>query len=151
MSKFQKLKLPFTTIFNLWTYADIKKLIKEEKIDIVHVYNALNLISPAVYYAALSWKAPVVQTVHNFRLLCLGATFYCDGHICEECVQHGLKCKINHADYRNSKAQILICVISTALHRMIGGYGKINYICLTEFNKDKLLGLVINLRITGNK
>ena len=141
MSKYQRLKLPFTTIFNPRTYTDIKKLIKKEKIDIVHVHNTLNLISPAVYYAALSCKVPVVQTIHNFRLLCPGATFYREGHICEDCVQYGLKCAIKHGCYRESKAQTLICVVSMVLHRMTGIYGKINYICLTEFNKKKLLEL----------
>ena len=141
MSKLQKLKLPFTTIFNPRTYKDIKKLIKEENINVVHVHNTLNLISPAVYYAALSCKVPVVQTMHNFRLLCPGATFYRDGHICEDCIQEGLKCAVKHGCYRDSKAQTLVCVISTILHRMTGIYGKINYICLTEFNKDKLLEL----------
>lgn len=141
MSKIQKLKLPITTVFNPRTYKDIKKLIKEENIEIVHVHNTLNLISPAVYYAALSCKVSVVQTIHNFRLLCPGAAFYRDGHICEDCVQHGLKCAVQHGCYRESKAQTLVCVISTMLHRMTGIYGKINYICLTEFNKKKLLEL----------
>lgn len=31
-------------------------------------------------------NVPVVQTVHNFRLLCPGVTFYRDGHIWEDCV-----------------------------------------------------------------
>ena len=139
MSKFQKVLLPITTVFNPRTYRDIKKLIKKECIEVVHVHNTLSLISPAVYYAARSMKVPVVQTVHNFRLLCPGATFYRDGHICEDCVKHGLKCAIKHSCYRGSKAQTLVCVISTWLHRITGIYGKINYICLTEFCKKKLL------------
>lgn len=141
MSKLQKLKLPFTTIFNPKTYRDIRKLIKKEKIDIVHVHNTLNLISPAVYYAALSCKVPVVQTIHNFRLLCPGATLYRDGHVCEDCVKHGLKCAVKYGCYRGSKAQTLICVINTWIHRKLGTYGRLNYICLTEFNKEKLLEL----------
>lgn len=141
MSKLQKLKLPFTTIFNPRTYKDIKRIIRKENIDVVHVHNTLNLVSPAVYYAALSCKVSVVQTVHNFRLLCPGATFYRDGHICEDCVHHGLKCAIKHNCYRGSKAQTLVCVVNTWIHRMTGVYGKINYICLTEFNKQKLLEL----------
>ena len=76
MSKFQKVFLPITTVFNPRTYRDIKKLIRDEKIEIVHVHNTLNLVSPAVYYAARRMKVPVVQTIHNFRLLCPGATFY---------------------------------------------------------------------------
>lgn len=141
MSKLQRLFLPITTIFNPGTYREIKRLIKSENIEIVHVHNTLNLISPAVYYAARAMKVPVVQTVHNFRLLCPGATFYRDGHICEDCVEHGLKCAVKHGCYRGSKIQTLACVISTWFHQMTGIYGKINYICLTEFNKGKLLEL----------
>ena len=107
----------------------------------MHVHNTLNLISPSVYYAALNLSVPVVQTVHNFRLLCPGATFYRDGHICEDCVEKGLWCAIKHNCYRNSKWQTLACVINTRFHRMIGIYGKINYICLTDFNREKLLKL----------
>lgn len=140
-SKARKLLLPFTTIFNPRTYKEVKQIIKEQNIDIVHVHNTLNLISPAVYYAALSCKVPVVQTVHNFRLLCPGATFYRDGHICEDCMEHGLGCAVKHSCYRGSKAQTLACVINTWIHRRIGIYGKINYICLTEFNREKLLSL----------
>lgn len=141
MGPLRKLLLPFTTIYNPRTAKDIKKIIKKENVDIVHVHNTLNLISPAVYYAALKMKKPVVQTVHNFRLLCPGATFYRDGHICEDCVTKGLGCALKHSCYRGSKAQTLICVISALFHRMTGIYGKINYICLTEFNKKKLLNL----------
>ena len=141
MSKIRILFLPFTTVFNLQTYKEIKKLIRQEKIDVVHVHNTLNLMSPAVYYAARYMKVPVVQTIHNFRLLCPGATFYRDGHICEDCVKYGLKCAVKHSCYRESKIQTLACVLSTAFHRMTGIYGKINYICLTDFNKQKLLGL----------
>lgn len=141
MSKLQKLFLPITTIFNPRTYKEIKRLIKAEKIEIVHVHNTLNLVSPAVYYAARAMKVPVVQTVHNFRLLCPGATFYRDGHICEDCVERGLWCSVKHKCYRGSRMQTLACVLSTWFHRMTGIYGKINYICLTEFNKSKLLEL----------
>lgn len=141
ISMLQKFILPITTIFNPRTYKEIKGLIKSENIEVVHVHNTLNMISPAVYYAARAMKVPVVQTVHNFRLLCPGATFYRDGHICEDCVKQGLKCAVKHRCYRGSKIQTLACVISTWFHRMTGIYGKINYICLTEFNRSKLLEL----------
>lgn len=136
-----KLLLPFIAIFNFRTYFEIKKLIKEEDIDIVHVHNTLFFISPAVYYAAKRCRIPVVQTVHNFRFLCPNATFFRDGHICEACLKKGLKCAVKYRCYRNSREQTLVCVINTKIHRMIGIYGKINYICLSKFNENKLLSL----------
>lgn len=137
----QKLLLPFSTIFNVRTYREIRQLIKQERIDIVHVHNTLNLISPAVYYAAVGCRVPVVQTMHNFRLLCPGAVFYRDGQICEECLTKGFGCALKHKCYRGSFAQTLACVLSTLIHRATGIYGKLNYICLTEFNREKLLHL----------
>jgi len=69
-----KVLLPFTAIFSTRTYREVIALIKKEKIDVVHVHNTLSLISPSVYYAAIKCGVPVVQTIHNFRLLCPGAT-----------------------------------------------------------------------------
>ena len=140
-SVFRKLLLPLTTVFNPGTYRDVRRLIRQERIDIVHVHNTLNLVSPSVYYAALAEGVPVVQTVHNFRLLCPGATFYRDGHICEDCVRGGLGCAVKHSCYRGSRLQTLACVLSTRFHRMTGIYGKLHYICLTDFNQEKLLNL----------
>lgn len=134
----KKLLLPINTIFNISTYSDIQKIIKNEKIDVVHVHNTLNIISPSVYYAALKIKIPVVQTIHNFRLLCPGATFYRDNKICEDCCSKGLICSIKHSCYRGSRVQTLACALSTKIHRVMGIYSKLFYVCLTDFNKEKL-------------
>lgn len=141
MSLKQKLLLPFMTVFNVKTYQEIKKIITRDKVDIVHVHNTLNLVSPSVYYAAKAMGVPIVQTIHNFRLLCPGATFYRDGNICEDCLSKGLLCAIKYRCYRGSKLQTLACVFNTKIHCMTGIYENINYICLTEFNKRKLLEL----------
>lgn len=137
----RKMLLPITTIFNPRTYREVRKIIKNEKIGIVHVHNTLNLVSPAVYYAAKSFKIPIVQTIHNFRLLCPSATFYRDHHICEDCLTKGLWCAVKHNCYRQNKIQTFICVANTWIHRVTGIYSRLNYICLTEFNKQKLLEL----------
>ncbi len=141
LSRFQKLLLPLSTVFQVRTYREVRKLIEKEKIDLLHVHNTLNLVSPSVYYAGFSKKIPVVQTIHNFRMLCPGATFYRDGQVCEDCLKKGLTCAVKHKCYRGSRIQSLACVLSTWIHRMLGTYGRLNYICLTEFNKEKLLNL----------
>lgn len=141
-SKWQKMMLPITTIFNFRTYREVRKLIRKHSIDVVHVHNTLNLISPSIYYAAVAENVPVVQTVHNFRLVCPGATFYRDGQICEDCLKSGLNCAVKHNCYRNSKMQTLACALTTMIHRVLGIYKKINYICLTEFTKEKISSVV---------
>ena len=87
-----KLCVPFTAIYSFKTVREVKKLIKEYQIDIVHVHNTLTMVSPSVFYAAFSCHVPIVQTLHNFRMLCPAGSFFRDNVICEECVQGGLKC-----------------------------------------------------------
>lgn len=135
----QKAFLPFNYLFNIKTYREIKGIIKSKEIDVVHVHNTINIISPSVYYAAFAMKTPVVQTVHNFRFLCPNGLFYRDGRVCEDCVNYGLRCAIKHNCYRNSKLQTVLSVINMFIQRKLRLYSRLNYICLTEFNKNKLL------------
>ena len=137
-----KLRLGIDTIFSFKTYKEVKKLIDENDIDIVHVHNTLPLISPSIYYAARAKKVAVVQTIHNFRLLCPGATFTRNGEICEDCLSKGLEQSLKHRCYRSSLAETFIMYIMLKFHRTIGTYNKINFIALTEFNKKKILNLV---------
>ncbi|MDU3526244.1 glycosyltransferase family 4 protein [Clostridium sp.] len=138
-----KLLLPFETIYSLRTTRDIKKIVKEKKIDIVHVHNTFPLISPSVYSASKISGAKVVQTIHNFRLLCPAATFARDNKICEDCVNKGLLNSVKHKCYRNSKIQTIISASMLKFNRIIGSYKKIDaYIALTEFNKEKLSSLI---------
>lgn len=138
MSLLGKLMLPLTSIFNPRTYREVRRIIREQNIDVVHVHNWLALVSPAVYYAAQSCGVPVVQTTHNYRLQCPEGSFFRRGQICTDCVQHGLRCSLRHRCYRNSLAQTLVCVLSLRIHRLTGIYRKLHYVCMTGFNRRKL-------------
>ncbi|GAA0077121.1 glycosyltransferase family 4 protein [Clostridium sp. CTA-5] len=134
-----KIKLLFETIYSFKTIKEVKEIIRENNIDIVHVHNTLPLISPSVYKAAKDCGVKVVQTVHNFRLLCPGATFTCNGEICEKCMSKGLKCAIQNKCYRDSAIQTLIVVLMLKINRIIGSYDKVDaYIALTKFSKEKI-------------
>lgn len=134
-----KVKLAFTSVFSWKTYKEVKSLIREKHIQIVHVHNTLSLISPSVYYAAFSCHIPVVQTLHNFRMVCPNGLLFRQGKICEECIEKGLGCALKHKCYRDSFLQTFVSCAILKIHRFFETYGKVNYIALTEFNKEKLL------------
>ena len=135
----QKLSLPFKTIYSSESKNEIKTLVKEQDIDLVHVHNTLLVISPSVYDAARKCNVPVVQTIHNFRFLCPNGIFFRDGQVCEDCMTRGLNCAVKHNCYRNSKAQTLIVVEMLKRMRRRQVFQDMNCICLTQFNKEKLL------------
>lgn len=137
----EKLGYPLNSIFSLKTYNEVKKIILDYHIDIVHVHNTWPLISPSVYYAACHSNVPVIQTVHNFRLLCPGGTLYHNGKIFEESLYIGLRSAIKQKVYKKSFIHTLISATTLKIHRIMGTYKKVNYIFLTEFNKKKHLEL----------
>ena len=137
----QKIGLAFVTLFNIRTYREICSLIDKEKIDVIHVHNTVALISPAVYIAGINRGVPVVQTIHNFRLICPNGVCYIKDHVCERCVKHGLKAALLYNCYRDSKLQTFVCALTMKIQRILLTYRSIYYICLTEFNKSKLLTL----------
>ncbi len=54
--------------------------------DIVHVHNWFPTISADIFKTCKRAGLPVVHTLHNFRLLCVGATLFRNGGICEDCI-----------------------------------------------------------------
>lgn len=138
MHFFRKLLLPFKAVYSIQTYREVKKLIREQKIDVVHVHNTLMMVSPSVFYAAFHCHVPVVQTLHNFRMLCPAGSFFRGDRICEECSEKSLACSLKYGCYRGSKIQTFVSAAILKIHRMLGTYRKVNFICLTEFNRQKL-------------
>lgn len=137
----EKLCYPIHTIFSIKTYNEVKKIILDNQIDIIHVHNTWPLISPSVYHAAFHCGVPVVQTVHNFRLICPGATLYHNGKICEDSLYKGLRSSLKNKIYKGSFIHTLISATTLKINRLMGTYKKVNYIFLTEFNKKKHLEL----------
>ena len=134
----KRLVIPFIAVFSIKSYMEIKQIIREEKIDIVHVHNTLMMVSPSVFYAAYHSNVPIVQTLHNFRMLCPAGSFFRNGRICEECMEGGLLPAIKHKCYRKSRVQSCVSALILATHRKFNSYRKAYYICLTEFDWEKI-------------
>ena len=98
-----KVRVAVNAVWSKPWHDDFRSTLREVRPDVVHVHNFFPLISPAIYYACRDAGVPVVQTLHNYRLLCPGATFYRDGHVCEECLVHGLERSVIHGCYRESR------------------------------------------------
>jgi glycosyltransferase involved in cell wall biosynthesis len=131
-----------TAIWNSGTYRDVTAMLEREPYDIVHVHNTLAMISPSVYYAARDASVPVVQTLHNYRLMCPAATFLRDGKICEDCMGRLFAWPgVLHACYRESRAATATVASTLAVHKLRKTYTDVvdQYIALTEFGRSKFV------------
>lgn len=123
------------------TWRDITMILHEERPSIVHVHNTFTQVTPSVYSACGDAGIPVVQTLHNFRLLCPAALFYRQGHICEDCANHSLWRGIAHGCYRNSHVATTAVAAIVATHRALGTWSHSvdRYTALSEFSRRKFV------------
>lgn len=130
------------TIWSSGAYRGLRQRLRDTRPDVVHVHNTFPLISPAAYYAARHEGVPVVQTLHNYRLLCLNSFLYRDGHVCEDCVGRTTPWPgVLHACYRDSRPGSLVVATMLVVHRALGTWRRMvdAYIVLTEFERRKML------------
>jgi glycosyltransferase involved in cell wall biosynthesis len=137
----KRLVLLQKAIWNSSARDEFTELLQREKPDLVHVHNTWVMISPSIYSACREAGVPVVQTLHNYRLLCPMGTFFRDGHICEECVDHSLWRSIRNGCYRDSRAETAAVGIMLAVHRRRQTWENdvTSYIVLTDFARKKFL------------
>ncbi len=136
-----RLPLASQTFWSKRTSNDIAGLITNFKPDVIHIHNTFPLISPSIYWAADKASIPVIQTLHNFRLLCPQAMFLRDGKVCEDCLGHIPWRGVMHGCYHDSKTQTAVLAGMLSMHKAIGTWhNKVTrYIVLNEFCRQKFI------------
>ncbi len=136
-----KLRLALSGAWSRKSYADVSSKIAEFRPDVAHFHNTFPLISPSAYGACQDRGVPVVQTLHNYRLICAGALLQRNGKPCEDCVGRSLLPALVHRCYRNSLAATGALVWMLARNRWHKSYETLvnRYIALTEFSANRLI------------
>jgi glycosyltransferase involved in cell wall biosynthesis len=135
-----RLELAGRTIWSRPAFLDIRRLIRAHRPHVIHFHNTLPLISPAAYYAARAERVPVVQTLHNFRLLCVNAVLFRDGVPCEDCVGKAIPWRgVARKCYRDGRSASAAVAAMISAHRVLGTWRNAvdAYIALSEFSRRK--------------
>lgn len=136
-----KINTALTTSYSTTSRAIAREKLQRFKPDVVHVHNFFPQISPSIYDACQDEGVPVVQTLHNYRLICPGAMLMRNGKICEQCITGSPYQAAWYGCYRGSKLGSLVVAHMVAQHRKQGTWQhKVNrFIALTEFSKSKFV------------
>ena len=137
-----RIDLALRTVWNRQSYRELLALIRREKPVLMHCTNTFPLISPAAYSAAKAEGVAVVQSLHNYRLMCPKATLVRDGQVCEDCVGRLFAMPaIRHKCYRENRLATATLAGMTTFHRLFCTLHRNvdRFIALTEFGRRKFL------------
>lgn len=136
------LRLAVDAIWSREADRDVAELIERFRPEVLHAHNTLPQISPSIYHTASRLRVPVVQTLHNYRLVCANGLLLRDGRVCEACVGRAIGLPaLLHGCYRGSRAATLSVVATLGVHKAIGTWSRkvTRYIALCQFAKAKIL------------
>lgn len=113
-------KAAVDSVWSKRTIDEVGRLLCSFRPHLMHVHNTFPLISPSLYGVADRWGVPVVQTLHNFRLLCPQAMLMRNGRYCDDCVGRWPWRAVLHRCYRGSLAQTAVSAGVLSAHRALG-------------------------------
>jgi len=130
-----RLRLGVRAVWSRPAVREVERLAAELRPDVVHVHNLYPMLSPAVLRTT---AAPVVITLHNYRLLCLPATFLRNDRACEDCLGALPWRGVVHRCYRGSAAGSAALAASLGVHRRAGTFRHVAaFLAVSEFVRDK--------------
>jgi len=138
----------------LWSYKnyrEVRRIIKAENPDIIHIHTFFPLLSPSILYAAKRSGKKVVATLHDMRFICPCATALRNMQFCDKCEDGHYFRMCKYGCFKNSKVKSIPVAVIFKYHRIRKSfYRQIDrYICLNEsqikllaesgFSKDKIV------------
>ena len=139
----EKVLYPFKIIYSRDAKKKLKKVIEDFKPDIIHMNNINFQLTPSIIDAAYEENVPVVQTVHDYQMICPNHLLFNPNtnQICEKCIK-GSKwnCTKGNCIHGSKVKSILGSVEGILYTKYRDEYKKVNkFICPSYFLENKLL------------
>lgn len=138
---FEILRAGLSTPWSTSGYELVKQAVSRFRPHLIHAHNTFPLLSPSIYWAAQAMGTPVVQTLHNYRLVCASGLISRNDLPCEKCIDHLPLPALRFRCYKDSFLATAPLVAMQLTHKMLGTLQtKVDaYISLTSFAKRKMI------------
>ena len=133
---------PFKIIYSFEAYKKISKVLDDFKPDVVHMNNINFQLTPSIIYAVKKRNIPLVQTVHDYQLICPNHLLYSFEEVkpCERCINGSKFNCVKHNCIHGSKVKSILGAIEAKLYSALKTYKKVDlYVTPSRFLESKLL------------
>lgn len=136
-----RLSTALSTLWSTQSFNEMSALCDQFQPDLIHAHNTFPLISPSLFWLASDKRIPIIQTLHNFRLLCPQAMLLRDGKVCEDCIGKSPWRAMTRRCYHGSLLQSTVVASMLATHRTIRTFQDrvTSYIAMNQFCREKFI------------
>jgi glycosyltransferase involved in cell wall biosynthesis len=120
----------------------LRRLLADEPIDLAHLHIYYGQLTASILPVLREFGVPIVQTVHDFKVVCPVYSLMSRGQICEACAGHKFwKAALKRCN-RGSAARSLLSAVESYVSRWLGNADRIDhFIAVSNFQREKLIQL----------
>ena len=137
-SGLSRVQLGINAVWSRGAASEVARRVAACRAEVVHFHNVQPMLSLASVRAARAAGAATVMTLHNWRMVCPGATRFRNGQPCEKCVGGWGIEGVRRGCYRGSRAGTLSVALGNAVHDVLGtlDHHVDAFICLTRQGRN---------------
>lgn len=125
--------------FNGEAYNNLRRLIRDEKPDVVYVLQQINALSPSIFKACHDEGVRVVHRLSDFNIMCPRSDFLCNGDVCTACLHGDYSKAARKSCCHGSRATTAVRIASMKYHRRRHLFDYIDaFVCPSVFTASLL-------------
>ena len=118
----------------------MRSLLAKEVLDLVHLHIYYGQMTPSILGSLKAHGIPIVQTIHEYKLICPVAMIMRDGKLCESCCDGSFWKAALHRCNRGGFARSLVTSVESYTYRMLGAVKHIDhFIAVSDFVRNKMI------------
>ena len=117
-----KLQVAERVIYSREAKRQIERLIRDTRPDIAHIHGIAHETSPSILDSIKGAGIPIVQTLHDYKLLCPNTSFISKGAVCERCKGHRYFSAALRRCKRDSLASSALASAELYIHKLLQIY-----------------------------
>ena len=100
----------------------IERLVADTRPDLVHIHGFIHEMSTSILPALKKAGLPVVQTLHDYKIVCPNTTFISNEAVCERCLGHRYYNIARHRCKRDSRVASILAGAEMYFHELFRLY-----------------------------
>lgn len=142
----EKFRVLGRMLYSFEARSKIQRLLRDHPVDVMHIHNVYHQISPSILGAAKRRGIPIVQTVHDLKLMCPNYKMYTEGSVCERCFKHKYYNATLHKCIKNHRGASAFMTLEMYFHALMNFYKRHvdHFIAPSVFMHDKMVAWGFN-------